>query len=326
MRENKLYNWYLKNKRDLPWRKNKNPYYIWISETMLQQTTTTAVIPYFEKFIKKFPTISKLALAKEPEVLSAWAGLGYYSRARNLHKAAKQLVANGEFKKNNTFEKLITYPGFGPYTSRSVASIAFQQNVGVLDGNVIRVLSRLENLKSEWWKTKERNQLQSISDEIAQHKDSSIMNQALMELGATLCTPKNPSCLLCPVNKNCESRINNTQELLPLKKPKKDYEFYIWEPQLITKKINKKTHVALIKNEYAPFLKNQWLFPGKVRKLKLKPNNFSFKHSITHYQIFVTPKASKSKQVSKDTIWVDITEIPKWNPTSLVKKTLTKVS
>jgi A/G-specific adenine glycosylase len=320
MKESKLYCWYNKNKRDLPWRRNKNPYFIWISETMLQQTTTTAVIPFFENFIQKFPTLATLAKAPQEDVIAAWAGLGYYSRARNLHKAAQLLVENGGFQE--TFEELILYPGFGPYTSRAVSSIAFGQKVGVLDGNVIRVLTRLNNLKTQWWKTKERNQLQDLSDKIAQYKDSASMNQALMELGATICTPKNPSCLLCPVKSECISRKLGSQEDMPLKKPKKDFENYLWKPEVFTKIIENENYVGLVKNDYAPFLKNQWLFPGSISKQKLKPKEFQFKHTITHYQIFVATQKKKITKTSSSLKWVKLADLPKWSPTSLVRKTI----
>ena len=321
--EQKLFIWYENNKRDLPWRKNKNPYFIWISETMLQQTTTTAVIPYFHRFIKTFPTLESLANAKEADVLVAWSGLGYYSRARNLHKAAKQLHDLKSFP--TSAEELIALPGFGPYTSRAVSSIAFNEKVGVLDGNVIRVLSRLNNIKSQWWKTQERKQLQSISDEMAQYKNSATMNQALMELGATICTPKSPYCLSCPWVKNCKSLKANTNNELPMKKPKKSFEIYQWNPEVYTKEINKKVHVALIKNDYAPFLKKQWLFPGTISKKSSKPKTFDFKHTITHHQIYTIPKFKKQLPPSLNSkiTWVHINEIKKWNPTSLVEKVRT---
>ena len=218
--KNNLQTWYEKNKRPLPWRQNKNPYFIWISETMLQQTTTAAVVPFFERFISRFPTLNSLAHAKESEVVEAWAGLGYYSRARNLHKSSKILNELKEFPKS--YEELIELPGFGPYTSRSVSSIAFSQSVGVLDGNVIRILTRKHNLNIEWWKTKERRVLQDLADQYVKDKESSVINQALMELGATVCTPKNPKCILCPWLKSCEAKKNKTIDELPVKKAKKE--------------------------------------------------------------------------------------------------------
>src|SRR5262245_51375573 len=141
--QNDLGHWFKENQRPLPWRLNRDPYRIWISETMLQQTTTTAVIPYFERFVKRFPDLQALARATVGEVVEAWAGLGYYSRARNLHKSAVALAAQGGFP--STAHELENFPGFGPYTSKAVASLAFDEAVGVVDGNVIRVLARLNN-------------------------------------------------------------------------------------------------------------------------------------------------------------------------------------
>src|SRR6185312_12760226 len=157
-----LLEWYRANRRELPWRASRDPYRIWISETMLQQTTTTAVIPFFERFVARFPDLKALAQSTEAEVLEMWSGLGYYSRARNLHKAAQALVARGGFPQ--THEELAEFPGFGPYTARSVASLAFDQAVGVVDGNVIRVLSRCEGEDWEWWRPNVRQQIQNRAD------------------------------------------------------------------------------------------------------------------------------------------------------------------
>ncbi len=159
--KNRFLEWYRKNRRDLPWRHTRDPYSIWISETMLQQTTTQAVIPFYERFLKRFPDVRSLAAGRLEDVFEMWSGLGYYSRARNLHKAAKALA---ERRFPRRFEELIELPGFGPYTARAVASLAFGQEAGVLDGNVIRVLSRVHDLAEEWWKTSGRKKLQTLSD------------------------------------------------------------------------------------------------------------------------------------------------------------------
>ena len=189
-----LSKWYKKNLRPLPWRKDKDPYKIWISEIMLQQTTTTAVAPFFNRFIKKFPNVKTLAHAEIEDIYECWSGLGYYSRARNIHKAAKLIIKLKKFPQN--YQELIQLPGIGPYTSRAIASIAFDEPVGVIDGNVIRVLTRKYNLPIEWWKTKERDLLQTIVDTYMHSQSPGMMNQAIMELGSTICTPKNPKCIL----------------------------------------------------------------------------------------------------------------------------------
>lgn len=312
-----LTRWYKKNLRHLPWRASKDPYKIWLSEVMLQQTTVVAVIPYFEKFISLFPTVDDLANAPENEVLEAWAGLGYYSRARNLHKAAKYLSEKG-FPK--TAAELLELPGFGPYTSRAVASIAFGEKVGVLDGNVIRVLSRRYGLQLEWWNQKGRKELQGISDQLAYLGQADITNQGLMELGATVCTPKKIMCMLCPWTTQCIAREKQWVEDLPLQKPRKENEIWIWQPYVKVK--NGK--VALTKNDYAPFLKGQMIFPGKISLKKSKPKGYDAKHNITHHDIFVQISQEKMLPENKIT-WVELKQLKKVNPSSLLQKVLDKV-
>ena len=315
----KLLKWYQENKRDLPWRRSKDPYRIWISEVMLQQTTVAAVIPFYDRFLKKFPSVKALAKASEPEVLEAWAGLGYYSRARNLHKAAK-LIAQKGFPR--TAAALLELPGFGPYTSRAVASIAHGENVGVLDGNVIRVLSRMYGKKTEWWNTKARDELQKMSDEFAKIGSADEINQGLMELGATICTPQKVNCLLCPWNATCIARENNWIEILPLKRPRRESEVWVWQPEVRIKD-NK---VALVQNNYAPFLKGQWIFPGKVLTSKDKPKKFDVKHFITHHDIFIQlKKGSDFSNAFSGIKWVELKNLKKVNPSSLLTKILQKV-
>jgi A/G-specific adenine glycosylase len=319
----KLLKWYQENKRDLPWRRSKDPYRIWISEVMLQQTTVVAVIPYYEKFLKKFPTVKDLAKAPESDVLEAWAGLGYYSRARNLHKAAKAIAENG-FPKNAA--GLLELSGFGPYTSRAVASIAFDEAVGVLDGNVIRVLSRKYGKKLPWWNSGPRDELQKMSDALAEQGSPAEINQALMELGATICTPQKVSCLLCPWSSDCVAREKNLVEKLPLKKPRKESEVWVWQPEVHIRKNKSVLQVALVQNTYAPFLKGQWIFPGKVLTQEEKPKNFDVKHFITHHDIYIQiQKDSCAPKASKTTQWVELKNLKQVNPSSLLTKVLKKV-
>lgn len=310
-----LVTWYKKNRRALPWRSNKDPYRIWISEIMLQQTTVTAVIPYYEKFLAKFPDVHQLANASLESVLENWAGLGYYSRARNLHKAAKHFSANG-FPK--TAAELIQAPGLGPYTSRAVASIAFDEKVGVLDGNVIRVLSRKHGLALDWWKPKGREILQHISDELALIGESSALNQGLMELGASVCTPTSPTCLLCPWLKTCVAHAQDRIQNLPSKKPRKKSEVWIWEID-IQKKSNA---LAMIQNDYAPFLKGQLIFPGTVSHSEKKPKDYLVKHQITHHEIFVVAVKSKIKTPKNSLQWIEAKNLKKVSPSSLLTKIL----
>ncbi|MCX7978023.1 MAG: A/G-specific adenine glycosylase, partial [Bdellovibrionaceae bacterium] len=172
-----LLRWYSLNKRPLPWRAQRDPYAIWLSEVMLQQTTVAAVLPYWQKFIERFPTVQDLATAPLSEVLALWSGLGYYSRAKLLHQSAKKLAHTG-FPK--TWSELIQLPGFGPYTARALSSIAFAEPVGVVDGNVIRFLCRLTGQKIPWWQSAGRSRIQNLSDKLASMGQPGETNQAVM--------------------------------------------------------------------------------------------------------------------------------------------------
>ena len=313
--QKKLLTWFSKNKRALPWRKTKNPYSVWISEVMLQQTTCTAVIPYYKKFIKKFPTLKDLAKAQEKDIFSIWTGLGYYRRAQNLLKSAKQIHKLKTFP--TSYEELLKLPGFGAYTSRAVSSLSFNKPVGVLDGNVIRFLSRFHGLHLKWWASAHRNFLQEISDSWVQNQESSQVNQALMELGSLVCTPKKPICFLCPLQKYCVAFSKNKISLLPLTKPRKELELWHWKPY----KIKNKNNLAYVINNYLPFFKKQMIFPGVIKKLKQKPKSYHFSHSITHYKIYVTVQPKKIiKKASFH--WFNSKQITKHNPSSLIKKIL----
>lgn len=318
--------WYRANQRKLPWRESKNPYFIWISEVMLQQTTVAAVMPYFERFTKRFPTVTALANAPIEDVLEMWSGLGYYSRARNLHKSAQALKA-GLFPR--TYQEWIVLPGLGPYTARAVTSIAFGDKAGVVDGNVIRVLSRRWGLKTQWWKTKEKDVLQKISDDLVQHDNPSVVNQGLMELGATVCSKEKPICGLCPWNKTCVALKNNEVHLLPLKKPKKEKVLWLYSPVIH----HKSQQILLAKNIALPVLSRMWMIPGTIQKIDRKPTGYDFTHSVTDNIIYVVSQKPRSdskisvfeKQHSKDDLkWIPVQEIGKFSQSSLTKKLLKK--
>lgn len=309
-----LLQWYEKNQRPLPWRTTHDPYKIWISETMLQQTTCAAVIPYYQRFLQAFPTVQELARSPIEVVNQHWAGLGYYSRARNLHKAAQQIAQLPKFP--NTFEELILLPGFGPYTARAVASIAFNQPVGVLDGNVIRVLTRLGALDWQWWKPQIRTKLQQSADQWVVQQCPAKINQALMELGATICTPKNPACLLCPIQSGCISHRQHKPEDFPTKKPKRSFEHWLLNFDIS----KKKNRFAVTHNHYAPFLKGELIFPGTAQQLKEKAKDFDFLHSITHHKIYV--KLRVVEQQNDQISWMNEAQLLKRVTSSLIKKTL----
>jgi A/G-specific adenine glycosylase len=309
-----LKSWYLENQRTLPWRQSRDPYRIWISEMMLQQTTVTAVVPYYERFLSKFPDVKSLKKASLAEVLEMWSGLGYYSRARNIHKAAQVL---GESGFPQSYEKLIELPGFGPYTSRAVSSLAFGERAGVVDGNVIRVMSRYYGWALPWWNPKDKIIFQKKADELVKFEDPSLINQALMELGATVCTPHSPACLLCPLQKQCEAWKTQRIQELPLKKPKKKSEIWLWNAEVCFKK----NQIGLVENDYLPFLKGQMIFPGTALKQSKKPKSYDVKHGITHHEIYVRVKTAQVK-ATKKLKWIHLGELKKVNPSSLLKKVL----
>jgi len=318
-----LLKWYHKNKRVLPWRSSKNPYLVWISEVMLQQTTVKAVVPYYERFTARFPTLESLATAPIEDVLANWAGLGYYSRARNLHKAAQKLhqivTQTGRFPQSYT--ELIELPGFGPYTARAVSSICFSEKTGVLDGNVIRVLCRKYGYDFDWWKTENKNFLQNLSDQLAQTKEVSDLNQALMELGATVCTPQKTLCPLCPWVKTCVSVKKKMVQEIPKKKTPPKKEIWFWNFDVYVSQKSQKESIYLVPNTKTPFLSNNWLPPSKAVQKKDKPKKFQFRHAVTKYDIFVQLNVIRQKSSpSLEGQWVDLKEIKKVNPTSLIDK------
>lgn len=217
----KLAHWFERQKRVLPWRENPEIYRVWISEVMLQQTQVATVVPYFERFISRFPNVEALALAPQDEVMKYWAGLGYYSRARNLHHAAQRIHVQGSFP--CSVEAWLELPGIGRYTAGAIVSIALNQPVPILDGNVERVLSRVMR-----WGRDKKEALWGVSEDWViegahQKIEPRVLNQALMELGATICTPRSPACLLCPLQEICQACNQGDQQNFPQAKKKKEW-------------------------------------------------------------------------------------------------------
>lgn len=212
---NALLNWFAAGHRDLPWRRTRDPYRIWLSEIMLQQTRAAAAIPYYEGFLRRFPDVEALARAPESEVLAAWSGLGYYSRARNVRRAAIEILEHGGFPA--TYEEIRSLPGIGPYTAAAVASIAFDLPYAVLDGNVMRVIARLFADPADIGAGPTRVRFQQTAQKLLDAGQAAAFNQAMMELGATVCLPRNPLCLTCPVAEFCESRATGRQAEFPVK-------------------------------------------------------------------------------------------------------------
>ena len=212
-----LINWYNENRRDLPWRHNPTPYQVWLSEIILQQTRVNQGWDYYLHFIERWPTVAELAKASEEEVLKMWQGLGYYSRARNLHQCAKQVVEqyNGKFPAD--YEQLKKLKGVGDYTAAAIASIAFNMPHAVVDGNVYRVLSRLFDIETPININEGQQRFAQLAKALLNHKQPSIHNQAMMEFGALQCTPKNPNCLLCPLQTQCLAFAHQTIMQRPVK-------------------------------------------------------------------------------------------------------------
>jgi A/G-specific adenine glycosylase len=213
-----LLEWFRQFQRDLPWRRTHDPYRIWLSEIMLQQTRVAAVIPYYQRFLERFPNVQSLAEASEEEVLRFWSGLGYYSRGRNLQRAAQVIVAKHGGAFPRTEPELLALPGIGPYTAAAILSIAFASKHAVLDGNVARVVARLGAIGGDLRDSPRWQELQSTADHLLDQRSPSDWNQAMMELGAMVCTPRSPQCLLCPVTRFCRARQLGLAESIPEKR------------------------------------------------------------------------------------------------------------
>ena len=203
--QQKLIKWFQKHQRPLPWRKRYEPYEVWVSEIMLQQTQMDTVLPYFDRWMKNFPTIEALAKADSKKVLKLWEGLGYYSRARNLHESAKAIFQKHDGGFPQDYEEILQIKGVGRYTAGAIASIAFNQQKPIVDGNVLRVLSRLYAISDPIDVEKNKEKFWKLQESLIPPKNARDFNQGLMDFGAMLCTARNPKCLVCPMSKSCRS-------------------------------------------------------------------------------------------------------------------------
>ncbi|WP_432672630.1 A/G-specific adenine glycosylase [Flavobacterium sp. SM2513] len=215
-----LIKWYLQNKRDLPWRETQNPYLIWLSEIMLQQTRVAQGLPYYEAFTDAFPTVFDLANASEEQVLKLWQGLGYYSRARNLHHTAKYVANSLDGNFPTTYKELLALKGVGDYTAAAIASFSFYEAVPVVDGNVFRVLSRVFQVETDISNASAKKEFQELAFELMPKNNPALFNQAIMEFGALQCVPKNPKCEICVFNTKCLALKNGKVTALPVKTKK----------------------------------------------------------------------------------------------------------
>ena len=256
---NSLFSWYSFNKRDLPFRHTVNPYYIWLSEIILQQTRVAQGLPYYEKFVNIFPTIIHLAQAEEKDVLNAWQGLGYYSRARNLHFTAKFVVNELNSKFPTSYAELIKLKGIGDYTASAIASFSSKEVVPVLDGNVYRFMSRMYGIETPINTPKAIKEFKIVLNELIDHSNPDIFNQAIIEFGALHCIPKSPDCENCPFLENCYSFSKNRVKDFPVKLKKKKsvnrfLNFYL---------LNEEDSFYILKRESDAIWKNLYEFPNK---------------------------------------------------------------
>ncbi|WP_264544283.1 MULTISPECIES: A/G-specific adenine glycosylase [Flavobacterium] len=250
-----LITWYLDNKRDLPWRKTNDPYLIWLSEIMLQQTRVAQGLPYFLAFTEVFPSVFDLAKAEEEKVLKLWQGLGYYSRARNLHTTAKHISEELHGKFPNNYKDLLKLKGIGEYTAAAIASFSFQECVPVVDGNVYRVLSRYFDIETDIASSGAKKEFTQLASELIDSKNPALFNQAIMEFGALQCVPKSPNCNLCPLNNSCLALAKKKVNQLPvkLKKQKITNRFFNYILAIDNRNqaiVNKRTQKGIWHNLY----------------------------------------------------------------------------
>jgi A/G-specific adenine glycosylase len=294
--------WYRKHRRILPWRENPDPYGVWISEIMLQQTQVDTVIPYYDRFLERFPTVTALAAAPLEQVLKAWENLGYYTRARNLHQAAKVICEKFKGKIPDTEEAIIALPGIGAYTAGAILSIAFRKPIPAVDGNVRRVLSRLFAIDAPIAQTDTQTAIQALAASLVPKKMPGSFNQALMDLGAIICTPKKPACTDCPLRDLCLARQAGLQDRLPLssKKPPTPHE------RVTAAMIrNRRGEVLIVQRPAQGLLASLWKFPGGIVKkgeslsegltrsvheelglrIQVREQIASINHAYTHFRI-----------------------------------------
>jgi len=315
----KLLAWYDAHQRDLPWRRNRNPYNIWVSEIMLQQTRVAAMIEHYERFLRRFPTVEKLAAAREPSVLAAWSGLGYYRRARMLHAAAKVVVREKDATFPVTSAEWRELPGIGRYTAAAVACIAFAEPVAVVDGNVERVLQRAAG------KTLSGESLWQAAEHLLDRKRPGDFNQAMMELGATVCTPRAPACLTCPVMELCATRGELPSSRKQIRQRKREIHFALdYRPD----EGNGGSVFLVQRPQGAKLMAGMWELPEiphpelSVRPAMTQPA-FTLRHAITvtDYTVRVWRCEAPGQPGGR---WIATRKLPKLAMTGLARKILQK--
>jgi len=333
--------WYDRARRVLPWRalpgEHADPYRVWLSEIMLQQTTVQAVIPYYARFLERFPTVEALALAPLEEVLPLWAGLGYYARARNLHACARELVAQHGGRFPRDFAALKALPGIGDYTAAAIAAIAFDQPAAPVDGNWERVVARLQAVTTPLPTAKPA--LKAIADELMPTARAGDFAQAVMDLGATVCTPAKPRCLLCPLQPHCKATALGLAEALPARLPKAERPtrhgavFHLWRADgavLLTRRPPKGLLGGMMELPGTPWLTRA---PDEVAWLAHAPARSSWRrlpgtvgHTFTHFHLelglYVAEQAAAAHEVPGEARWVDPADLGKEALPSLMTKVL----
>ena len=259
----RLLAWFARHARDLPWRQERTPYRVWVAEVMLQQTRSETVVPYYERFLARFPTAHTLADASLQGVLKVWEGLGYYARARNLHAAARQLVTVHGGRLPDTFEGLLALPGVGRYIAGAVASIAFGRDVVAVDGNARRVLCRVFAIRKDVTRSSVQRELESLATDLLPPGQAGAFNEALMELGATVCTPRAPGCGRCPLRELCLAYAEGDPEVLPVRRPRRQVPHYEVAAAVTTRADGR---VLVAQRNADDMLGGLWEFPGGKRE------------------------------------------------------------
>jgi A/G-specific adenine glycosylase len=263
----KLLAWYRAHRRDLPWRRTRDPYEIWISEAMLQQTRVETVIPYWQRFLARFPDVAALATADTDDVISIWAGLGYYSRARNLHRAAQLVMERHAGQLPDDVDRLRELPGVGRYTAGAIASIAFDRPAPIVDGNAARVLTRLFGIAADLRSRAVQQRLWSEAEQLARGEEPGALNQALMELGAVLCTPRAPRCPVCPWAQHCTARARGNAEVLPVRSRRVP----VRRVEAVAGLLQRHGRVLAVKRPQRGLLGGLWELPGGERSADGEP-------------------------------------------------------
>lgn len=328
----RILTWYALNQRKLPWRKTRNPYHIWVSEVMLQQTQVETVIPYYNRFLSRFPTVQALASASLDDVLKIWENMGYYARARHLHAAAEEIVERFGGKVPNTWDELIGLPGIGNYTAGAILSIAFAQPVPAVDANVRRVITRLFAIDQPLEQGRTQRRIADLARKLLPKDDPGLFNQALMDLGASTCTPRRPDCMVCPVCKSCAANQAELQNALPVTKKRTPIPHNDITAGVIT---DTRGRILVVQRPHKGLLGGLWKFPGgvqesdetlgkclrrKVReevgiRIRVGKSITSVNHAYTHFRITLhafqcTHQAGKPKPFGcTDWRWVRLRQL-----------------